>query len=124
MRKYSNALPWKVAATRLGLYFHSARTVAAILCAVVRGQHLEFGNRIRVRIDVQRRIAAVIHIVAAIQLPVVVLSSAPIHAKPDVAVDADLTLIRTGLIDHTRRQRNELREVAAVELELIHLRCR
>src|SRR5207302_9752413 len=72
-------------------------------------------------IDVEGGIAAVIHVVATIELPVVVLGAAAVHAVSDVAIDADLAFIRAGLVDDSRSQSDELGEIAAVQHELIDL---
>ena len=111
----------KSAAARLGLHFHRARPIAPILRAVVRRQHLKFRDGFRVRINVQRRIAAVIHVVAAVQLPVVVLGAPSVHAVGHVAVDTHLALVRAGLVDDTGREVDELREIASVQHQLIDL---
>ena len=68
-------------------------------------------------IDVQRGVAAVVHVVAAIEFPVVVLGAAAVDAVGDVAVDADLAFILAGLIVDAGHQSYELSEVAAIELQ-------
>ena len=109
------------AGARLGFDFHGAGAISAILCAIVGSEDFEFGDGLRIRIDVQGSVASIIHVVAAIKLPVVVLGAAPIHAIGHVAVDADLGVVLTRLADHAGRQINELREIASVEHEVIDL---
>src|SRR6266566_1447353 len=109
------------AGARLGFDFHGAGAISAILCAIVGSEDFEFGDGLRIRIHVQGSVASIIHVVAAIKLPVVVLGAAPIHAIGHVAVDADLGVVLTRLADHAGRQINELREIASVEHEVIDL---
>ena len=111
-------------ASRLGFDFDRARTVTAILRTVVRRQDLEFGDRFDVRINVQRCVAAVIHVVAAVELPVVVFGAAAVNAVLHVAVDADRAFILVRLAHNAGCQRHELREVASVQLELGDLLAR
>ena len=84
--------------TRLGLGLDGAGGVAAILCAVVGGQHAHFANGLDTGSNVQRGVAAVIHVVAAIQLPVVIFEAAAVYAVVGVSVNADHTLRGAGLI--------------------------
>ena len=84
----------------LCLHFDGTGAVAAVLSAVVRGENFEFGNGFRVGVDVEGGVAAVIHVVAAVELPVVVLRAAAIHAVGDVAVHADFGVVLTGLAHH------------------------
>ena len=102
----------------LGFDFDRAGAVAAILRAVVRSQNLEFGDGINAGIDVQRAVAAVVHVVAAVEFPVVVLGAAAVHAESDAAVDADLRLVHSGLVAHAGDEGHQRGEVSAVEFEL------
>ncbi len=111
----------KAVGAGLGLDFHRARPVAAVLGAVIRGQHFEFGDGLQAGIDVQRAVAAVIHVVAAVQFPVVVLHTAAVDAEAYVAVDADRAFILAGLIAYAGDQRDQLREVPSVQLQLGNL---
>src|SRR6266550_1893702 len=106
------------AGARLGFDFHGAGAISAILCAIVGSEDFEFGDGLRIRIDVQGSVASIIHVVAAIKLPVVVLGAAPIHAIGHVAVDADLGVVLTRLADHAGRQINELRNSPDSELHV------
>ena len=83
---------------------NGTRTVPAILRAVVRGEHFDFRDRIRIGINVQRLIAAVIHVVAAVQFPVIVLGAAAVDAHGDVPVNAHRAFILAGLIAYAGRQ--------------------
>ncbi len=105
----------------LGFHFNGARTVAAILRAVVGGQHLELGDGFRIGINVEGGVAAVIHVVATVEFPVVVLGAAAVHAVGDVAVNTHLAVIVAGLINDTGTESDKLGEVAAVEHEFIYL---
>ena len=102
----------------LGFNLDRAGTVAAVLGAIVRGEYFELSNGVDAGIDVQRAVAAVVHVVAAVEFPVVVLGATAIHAKGDAAVDADLRLIHSGLVAHARDQAHQGREIPAVEFEL------
>ena len=86
-------LPWCPTWFRL----HCTGAVAAILSAVIRGQDLEFRDGIDAGIDVQRCVAAVVHVVAAVQFPVVVLGASAVNAVSNVAVTP--TLPRPGRSD-------------------------
>src|ERR1035438_252804 len=90
-------------AAGLGLDFDGAGTVAAVLRAVGGGQDFKFGDRFEVGIDVQRGIAAIVHVVPAVEFPVVVLGAAAVHAKRDVAIDPDGAFVLVGLAHHTGR---------------------
>ena len=57
------------AAARLGFDFDGAGTVLAILGAVIGGEDLKFSDRFEVGINVERAVGAVIHVVAAIDFP-------------------------------------------------------
>ncbi len=105
----------------LGLDFDRSRTVAAILRAVIRGQNFELRNRVNAGINVQRAVAAVIHVVAAVQFPVVVLGAAAVHAERNAAVDADLRLILSRLVAYAGDQRDQRSEVAPIQFELSDL---
>src|SRR5271167_2589819 len=102
------------AAARFGFHFHSPRSIAAVLRTVIRGQNLDLGDGFGVWIDVQRRVAAVIHVVAAIHLPVVVLRAPAVNCVGYVAVHTNLALIRTGLADDTWGEVHKLGKVATV----------
>ncbi len=90
------------AATRLCFHFNGAGAVAAVLRTVIGSKNLKLGNGLGIGIDVQRAIGAVVHVVAAVQFPVVVFGPATVHAVGNVAVHTDLAFIRTGLIHDTR----------------------
>ncbi len=105
----------------LGFDFDGAGAVAAVLRAVVRGEDFKFGDGFRVWINVERRVGAVVHVVAAVEFPVVVLGAAAVHGVGDVAVNADFCVVLSGLADNARREIDELREVAAVEDEVVDL---
>jgi len=92
----------ELAGAGLGLDFDGAGAVAAVLRAVVGGEDFEFGDSFEVGIDVEGGVTAVIHVVAAVELPVVVLGAAAVHAVGDVAGHADQTFIGAGLADHRR----------------------
>src|SRR5438445_11261642 len=109
------------AASRFGFDFDSAGAVAAILCAVVRGENLEFGNGFGIGINVEGSVAAVIHVVAAVKLPVVVLGATAVHAVRHVTVDADFGVVLTSLAHHAWRQIDQLRKIAAVKHEVVDL---
>src|ERR1700739_1489556 len=78
----------KGTAAGLGFYFDSAGAISSVLRAVARSENFEFGDRFRVGVPVQRGVGAVVHVVAAIQFPVVVLGAAAVHAVGHVAVNA------------------------------------
>ena len=90
----------------LRLHLDGSGAVAAILRTVIGGEHLELGDGIEAGIHVQRGVAAVIHVVAAVDLPVVVLGSAAIHAVGNIAVHPDRPLILPGLAHHAGNQRD------------------
>ena len=66
-------------------------------------------------INVERRVAAVVHDAGAVELPVVVLGAAAIHAVFHAAGDAGLAFVLPGLIGHAGRERDELGKVATVQ---------
>src|ERR1700687_2639674 len=66
-------------APRFGLHFDGARAVATVLSPIGGGKDLEFGDGFRVWIDVESGVRTVIHVVAAVELPVVVLGAATVH---------------------------------------------
>ncbi len=72
--------------------------------AVIGRQHLEFCDRVEAGIDIQRIVAAIIHVVAAIEFPVVVLDAAAINAEDYFAVDSDRTFVLTRLIAYAWNQ--------------------
>ncbi len=108
-------------AARFGFDFYGAGAVAAVLSTIVRGKNLEFRYGFRIGVDVERGVAAIVHIVAAVELPVVVLRAAAIHAVQHVAVHADFGVVLSRLTDHARGEVDELREVAAIEDKLANL---
>src|SRR5438552_12324839 len=77
------------AATGLGFDFDGSRGVTAILCTIVGSEDFELSDSLGVGVDVERRVAAVIHIVAAVEFPIVVFGAAAVHAVGDVAIDAN-----------------------------------
>ena len=82
---------------------------------------MHFLNGLDARINVQRKIAAVVHHVAAVDFPVVVFGPAAIHAVGDAAFRADHAFILPCLITYSRHQRDELREIPPVQLQLHNL---
>ena len=108
-------------ASRFGFDFDGAGAVAAVLGAVIRGENFEFRDGFRVGIDVECGIAAIVHVVAAVQLPVVVLGASAVHAVSHVAVHTDFGVVLSRLTDHARGEVDELREVAAIEDKLANL---
>ena len=66
-----------------GFDFDGAGTVFAVLRAVVRSQHANFGNGIQTGIGDHRGVAAVVLIAAAVDFPVVVFGAAAVHAVGD-----------------------------------------
>ena len=106
---------------RLGFHFHRAGSVAPILRAVVGGQDLKLRDRLRIGINVQRRVGPIVHVVAAVQFPVVVRCAAAVHAVLHVAVHPDLGIVLTGLAHDAGSQIDQLREIATVEYEVIDL---
>ncbi len=109
------------AGTALSLHFHRPRAIASILRAIIRCQHFKFGDGFEIGINVQRGVAAVIHVVAAVELPIVVFVAAAVHAIGHVAVHAHFALVRATLVHNTGRQSDELREIAAVQFEVVDL---
>ena len=105
----------------LSLYFHSARAVTTVLSSVVRSEDAKFGNRFQARVNVQRGVASVIHVVATIQFPVVVLDTAAVDAEANVAINSDRAFVLTRLVADTWNQRHQLSEVAAVQFQLCDL---
>src|SRR6266571_4185431 len=104
-----------------GLDFYGTGAVAAILRAIVGSEDLKLGNGFRVGVNVQRSIAAVVHVIATIEFPVVVLRAATVHAVSNVAIDADGAFVLAGLVYDARREINELSEIATVQNQLIDL---
>ncbi len=82
-------------------HFDSAGTVFAVLRAVVGSQDFEFRDGFQVWIDIQRIVATVIHVVAAVDFPIVVLGAAAIDAVQRVADDADRAFVLSRLIYDT-----------------------
>src|SRR5262249_6740715 len=107
----------KALAAGLGFDFHSAGSVAAVLCPVVRSEDLEFGDGIDARVNVERGVRTVVHVVAAVEFPVVVFGAAPVEAEGDVAVNADCAFVLAGLVADAGNDGGELGEVAAVQLK-------
>ncbi len=101
-------------ATRFDLGFDGTGPVAAVLRAIVRGEDLEFGDGFEVGINIEGGVAAVVHIVATVELPVVVLGATAIHAESHIAVDTDFAIVIASLVDHARGEGNELGKIAAV----------
>src|SRR5438309_9625272 len=84
----------------------------------IRSQIPDFTDRFNARISVQRAVAAVIHVVAAIELPVVVFGAAAVDAERHVSINSDGALILSSLVANAWSQCSELSEVAPVELQL------
>ena len=108
----------KTAGSGFNFSFHCAGGVSSIFRAVVRGQHPHFLNRVDAGIHVQRVVAPVVHVVAAVQLPVIVLAASAVHGIDHVSGDAHRPFILPALVVHARRQRNQLREIAAFQFQL------
>src|SRR5262245_26899916 len=83
----------------LGFHFYRTRTVPPVLCAVIGRQNLKFGDGFWIWVYVEGGVGPVVHVVAAIQFPVVVLGAAAVHAVRHVAVNAYLGVILTRLAD-------------------------
>ena len=66
-------------------------------------------------------IAAIVHVIAAVEFPVVVFDAAAVEAIRDATVDSDRAFVLIGLADDTGRQGHELRKIAAVQLQLVDL---
>src|SRR5882672_5861693 len=115
-------IPVELGGSRFCFHLDRAGSVAAILRPVVRGEDLDLGNRVNAGINVQRTIAAVIHVVAAIDLPVVVLGAATVEAEGNATIDADLAFVLPRLVADAGDNRRELRKIAPVQLELGDLR--
>ena len=111
-------IPVKTAGAGFDFRFHSAGGVATILGSVVGSQHADFSDGINARIDVERVVAAVVHIVAAVHFPVVVFAAAAIDAVDHVAQNADGAFVLSGLVVHAGSEVHELSEISAVQLEL------
>ena len=105
----------------LGLDLDGAGAVLAVLRAVVGGKNFEFGDGFEIWIDVDAVVGTVVHVVAAIDFPVVVLATAAVDAVHGVAGDADGAFVLSGLADDAGSEGDELREVAAVEFEFLNL---
>ena len=108
----------KLAGAGFGFNLDRTRSAAAILRTIIGGQHLEFSDSIQAGINVQRSVAAVIHVVAAVQFPVVVFGASAVDAERNVAAHTDSGIILARLITDARYQCDQLREVAPIELEL------
>ena len=74
-----------------------------------------FGDGVHVGVNVECGVAAVVHDAGAVQLPVVVLGAAAVHAVLHAAGDSGLTFVLPGLVDDAGRKRDQLGEVAAVQ---------
>src|SRR5260370_9390610 len=107
-------------ATGLRFHFYRAGTVAAVLCPVTGGENFEFRDGFWIWVYVQVGIGAVIHVVSAIELPIVVLAASAINTARDVAVNTYHTVIRAGvrkfLADYAMTHLYNSRDVAAVKL--------
>src|SRR5450432_712319 len=103
---------------RFGLNFYCSRTAASILGAVIRGENFKLADGVEAGIHVERGVAPVIHVVAAIQFPIVIFGAAAIDAIADIPGHPHGALILPGLTAHTRDERYQLGEIAAIQLEL------
>src|SRR5260370_10245710 len=103
-----------------GFRFHldGAGTISAVLSPIIGGKDAEFSDGFDAGINVERAIAPVVHVVAAVEFPVVVLRPAAVHAALNVAVHAHGPFILTSITAHARREGDQLGEVAAVQLQL------
>ena len=106
---------------RFGFHFHRAGAIASILRAIVGSEHAEFGDRIEAGISVEGGVAAVIHVVAAVNLPVVVFHASAVHAELHIAAQAGARLIVSSLIAYAGSHCGQLGKVAAIQLELCDL---
>ena len=84
--------------SRLGLHFDRAGTVLAILCAVVGSENFEFADGVDAGSHVQRAVAAVVEVIAAIEFPVVVLDAAAVDAELSICSNADPTFVGARLV--------------------------
>src|ERR1035441_925149 len=111
----------EILGTRFRNRLNGPRRVSAVLCAEVRGQDLYLGYGIHVRVDVECAVASVVHVVAAVDLPVVVFGAPAVDAHGYVAGDADRPFVLAGLIADSRNQGDQLRKITAVEDDLADL---
>src|SRR5215467_8121180 len=102
----------KALATGLGFDFNGTGSVAAVLSAVIRSENFEFGNGIDAGINVKGGVRTVVHVVAAVEFPVVVFGAAAVEAVRNVAIDADGAFVLAGLVADTGNDGGELSEVA------------
>ena len=107
--------------TGLGFNFHRAGAIAAVLRAVVGSEHFELGDRLQAGIHVQGDVAAVVHVVAAVEFPVVVLGTTAVDAERDIAVNANCAFVLSRLIADAGCERDKLGKVPAVQLKLCDL---
>ena len=102
----------------LELRLHRSGGISSVFRAVVGGQNADFGNGVDAGENVQRVVAAVVHVIAAVHFPVVVFSTASVHRKDCVAGDPHGSFILSGLVVHSRGQCYKLRKIAAIQLQL------
>src|SRR5260370_6192976 len=83
-----------------GFRFHldGAGTISAVLSPIIGGKDAEFADGFDAGINVERAIAPVVHVVAAVEFPVVVLRPAAFHAELNFAVHAHGTFTLPSLI--------------------------
>src|ERR1700682_5762719 len=91
----------------LRLNLDGSRTISAVLRAVVGTHDADFGDGVEARIRQQGRIAAVIHVVTAVDFPVVVFRTATVDAIGD-GRETLTRLVLTRLVGRPGRQREEL----------------
>src|SRR5262249_16796090 len=101
----------------LGLYFDRTGGIAAILGAKVRGQYANFTDGLDAGIDVEGLVAPIIHVVAAINLPVIVLHAATIDAVVHVALRTYGALILSSLVADAGHERHQLGKIPAIQLK-------
>ena len=98
----------------LGLDFNGAGAVSSVLSSIIGGQHPKFGDGLGIGINVECAIAPVIHVVAAVDLPVVIFGAPAVHAVGHAAIDPDPAFILACLADDAGSKINELSEVPVI----------
>ena len=105
----------------LGFDLDGSGSVLAVLRPVIRGQYLHLFDGLDAGIDIQGEVAPIVHHVAAVDFPVVVLGAAAVNAVADAAFGTDDALILSGLIADTGNQSDELGKIASVKFQLRQL---
>ena len=107
--------------TRLRLNLDRAGAVAAILRTIVGSENFEFGDGFGVGVNVQGGIGTVVHIVAAVKLPVVVFGAAAVDGVGYVAIDTHPTFVLSRLIHDAGTESRKLCEVAPIQYQFTDL---